>query len=67
MTRHLIPKSPSATALTSLRSPTSDTETAPTVLDLDRRLQFAQRLAVLIRRIQIQPRVRAKEEPSDES
>jgi len=67
MTHHLIPNPPSVIALTSLRSPTPDTETAPTVLDLDRRLQFAQRLAVLIRRIQAQPHVRAKEELSDES
>jgi hypothetical protein len=62
MTYHPIPKPPSATPVTSLRRPTPNTETAPAVLDLDRRLQFAQRLAVLIRRIQAQPPVQAKEE-----
>jgi hypothetical protein len=35
-------------------------------LDLDRRLQFAQRLAVLIRRMHTQHQVRATEEPPDE-
>ena len=67
MTYHLIPNPPSATPLPSLRSPPPVTETVPTVLDLDRRLQFAQRLAVLIRRMQAQPRVQAKEEQPDES
>jgi hypothetical protein len=37
------------------------------VLDLDRRIQFAQRLAALIRRIQAPPRVQIKEEQADES
>jgi hypothetical protein len=37
------------------------------VLDLDRRIQFAQRLAALIRRIQAPPRVQTKEEQADES
>ena len=67
MTHHLIPKHPSATHLTSLRSPPPTPATVPSVLDLDRRDQFAQRLAVLIRRIQAQLRVRAKEEQADES
>jgi hypothetical protein len=67
MTYHPIPKPASATLLTSLRRPTPHTETAPAVLDLNRRLQFAQRLAMLIRRIQAQPHVQAQEERSDES
>jgi len=67
MTYYPIPKPPSAPSLTSLRHLTPNTETAPAVLDLDRRLQFAQRLAVLIRRIQTQPHVQAQEERSNES
>jgi len=67
MTDYPIPKSPLAPPLTSLRRPTPNTETAPAVLDLNRRLQFAQRLAVLIRRIQAQPHVQAQEERSNES
>lgn len=67
MTYQPIPKYPSATPVTSMRSPTLHTETAPAVLDLDRRLQFAQCLAVLIRRIQAQPHVQAQEDQPDES
>lgn len=67
MTHHLIPNSRSAIQLTPLRSPSPETEAVPIVLDLDRRIQFAQRLAALIRRIQAQPRVPTKEEPADEN
>lgn len=67
MTYHPIPKLPSATPVTSMGSPTPNTETVPAVLDLDRRLQFAQRLAVLIRRIQAQPHVQAQKAQPDES
>ena len=44
-----------------------ETEAVPIVLDLARRIQFAQRLAALIRRIQTQPRVQTKKEQADES
>ncbi|HSX81819.1 MAG TPA: hypothetical protein VLQ80_25040 [Candidatus Saccharimonadia bacterium] len=67
MTHHLIPNPRSATHLTLLRSPSPETEAVPIVLDLDRRIQFAQRLAALIRRIQTQPRVQTKKEQADES
>jgi hypothetical protein len=67
MTHHLIPNPRSAIHLTPLRSPSPETEAIPVVLDLDRRIQFAQRLAALIRRIQAQPRVPTKEEQADES
>jgi len=62
MTYHRIFSPPSSTHQTPLRSPPPATGTAPTVLDLDRRLQFTQRLAVLIRRIQAHQGVRAKED-----
>ncbi len=67
MTHHLIPNPRSATHLTPLRSPSPETEAVPIVLDLDRRIQFAQRLAALIRRMQAPPRVQTKEEQADES
>lgn len=67
MTHYLIPNPRSAIHLTPLRSPSPETEAVPIVLDLDRRIQFAQRLGALIRRIQAQPRVQTKEEPADES
>ena len=67
MTHHLIPNPRSAIHLTPLRSPSPETEAIPVVLDLDRRIQFAQRLAALIRRIQAQPPVQTKEEQADES
>ena len=67
MTHHLIPNPRSAIHLTPLRSPSPETEAVPIVLDLDRRIQFAQRLAALIRRIQTQPRVQTKKEQADES
>jgi hypothetical protein len=67
MTHHLIPNPRSAIHLTPLRSPSPETEAIPVVLDLDRRIQFAQRLAALIRRIQAQPHVPTKEEQADES
>ena len=53
--------------LTLLRSPSPETEAVPIVLDLDRRIQFAQRLAALIRRMQAPLRVQTKEEQADES
>jgi hypothetical protein len=67
MTHHLIPNPRSALHLTPLRSSSPKTEAVPIVLDLDRRIQFAQRLAALIRRIQTQPRVQTKKEQADES
>ena len=67
MTHHLIPNPRSAIHLTLLRSPSPETEAVPIVLDLDRRIQFAQRLAALSRRIQAPPRVQTKEEQADES
>ncbi|MFQ5705695.1 MAG: hypothetical protein ACE5HT_16985 [Gemmatimonadales bacterium] len=67
MTHHPIPTPRSAIHLTPLRSPSPETEAVPIVLDLDRRIQFAQRLAALIQRIQAQPRVQTKEEQADES
>jgi hypothetical protein len=53
--------------LTLLRSPSPETEAVPIVLDLDRRIQFAQRLAALIRRMQAPPRVQTTEEQAEES
>ena len=67
MTHHLIPTPRSALHLTPLRSPSPETAAVPIVLDLDRRIQFAQRLAALIRRMQAPPRVQTKEEQADES
>lgn len=67
MTHHLIPNPRAAIHLTLLRSPSPETEAVPIVLDLDRRIQFAQRLAALIRRIQAPPCVQTKEEQADES
>jgi hypothetical protein len=67
MTHHLIPNPRSALHLTPLRSSSPETEAVPIVLKLDRRIQFAQRLAALIRRIQTQPRVQTKKEQADES
>ena len=66
MTHRLIPNRPVTVSRTSLRDPPSDTEAVLTVLHRDRRLQFTQRLAVLIRRMHTQPQARAKEELSDE-
>ena len=67
MTHHLIPNPRSALHLTPLRCSSPETEAVPIVLDLARRIQFAQRLAALIRRIQTQPRVQTKKEQADES
>ncbi len=67
MTHHLISTPPSSIHQTPMRSPPPVTGTAPTVFDLDRRLQFAQRLAVLIRRMQAQSRVQAKEDHPNEN
>ena len=67
MTHHLIPNPRSAIHLTPLQSPSPETKAVPIVLDLDRRIQFAQRLAALIRRMRAQPRVHTKEEQADES
>ena len=66
MTHHLIPNPRSAIHLIPLRSPSLETEAVPIVLNLDRRIQFAQRLAALIRRIQAPLRVQTKEEQADE-
>jgi hypothetical protein len=66
MTHHLIPKPRSAIHLPPLRSPSPETAAVPIVLDLDRRIQFAQRLAALIRRMHAPPRVPTKEEQADE-
>jgi hypothetical protein len=67
VTHYLIPNPRSAIHLTLLRSPSPETEAVPIVLALDRRIQFAQRLAALIRRMQAAPRVQTKEEQADES
>ncbi len=67
MTHHLIPHHPSASQRTPRRSPPHATETVSTVLDLHRRIQFVQRLAVLIRRMHNQPRLRGKEGQAHES
>jgi hypothetical protein len=67
VTHPLIPNPRSAIPLTLLRSPSPETAAVPIVLDLDRRLQFAQRLAALIRRMQAPPRVQTKAEQADES
>jgi hypothetical protein len=67
VTHHLIPNPRSASHLTLLWSPSPETEAVPIMLDLDRRLQFAQRLAALIRRMQAPLRVQTKEEQADES
>ena len=67
MTHPLIPNPRLAIPLILLRSPSPETEAVPSVLDLDRRIQFAQRLAALLRRIQAPPRVQTKEEQADES
>jgi hypothetical protein len=66
MTHHLIPSPQPSTDPLPLH-PFPRLEASLPMLDLDRRLQFAQRLAVLIRRIHTQHQVRAKEEPPDES
>lgn len=67
MTHHLIPSPQPFIDLTPPLSQPPRTETALPVLNLDRRLQFAQRLAVLIRRIQTHYQARAQEEAPDES
>ena len=67
MTHHRIPNPPLAAHLTTLKSQPSAAETGPTVLHLDQRRQFVQRLALLIRRIQAQPHVRDQEDQPDES
>ena len=67
MTHHLIPNPRSTIDLTLLRSPSPETAAVPIVLDLERRIQFAQRLAALIRRMQAPPRIQTKEEQADES
>jgi hypothetical protein len=67
MTQHLMPSIQSSIDLTPQPSQPPRPEAALPVLNLDRRLQFAQRLAVLIRRIQTHRQARPKEEPLDES
>lgn len=67
MSHHLLPSTQPSTDLTPPLSQPRGPEASPPVLTLDRRLQFAQRLAVLIRRIHTQYQVRATEEPPDES
>jgi hypothetical protein len=67
MTQHPMPSPQPSTDLTlQLRQPPR-IEAALPVLNLARRLQFAQRLAVLIRRMQTHRQVGAKEESPDES
>ena len=67
MSHHLLPSPQPSIDLTPQPSQPPRTETSLPVLDLDRRLQFAQRLAVLIQRIHTQYQVGTKEEPPDES
>jgi hypothetical protein len=66
MTHHLMPNTQPSIDPPPLRQ-FPRLEASLPMLDLDRRLQFAQRLAVLIRRMQTQHQVRTKEEPPDES
>lgn len=67
MSHHLLPSTQPALDLTPPPSQRLRTETSRPVLDRDRRRQFAQRLAVLIRRIHTQYQGGAKEETPDES
>ena len=67
MIHHLIPSTPPSTNRPPWLSQPPRSGASPAVLTLDRRLQFAQRLAVLIRRIQTHHQVCDKEEPPDES
>ncbi len=67
MAHYLIPSTQPSIELTPPPSEPPHTEIILPVLNLDRRLQFAQRLAVLIRRIQTHHQVRTQEEPPDES
>jgi hypothetical protein len=67
MSHHLLPSTQPSIDLTPQPSQPPRTETSRPVLTLDRRLQFAQRLAVLIRRIHTQYQGGATEEPPDES
>jgi hypothetical protein len=66
MTQHPMPSSQPSTDLTPPHQPPR-IEAALPVLNLARRLQFAQRLAVLIRRMQTHCQVGAQEESPDES
>jgi hypothetical protein len=67
MSHHLLPSTQPSVDLTLQPRQLPRTETSRPVLDLARRLQFAQRLAVLIRRIHTQYQGGAKEEPPDEN
>ena len=67
MIHHLIPSTQPSTDLTPLPSQPPRIEASRSVLNLDRRLPFAQRLAVLIRRIQTHHQIRAKEDAPGES
>lgn len=67
MTHHLMPSTQASPELTPQLNQRPRTEVSVPVLNLDRRLQFAQRLAVLIQRIQTHRQVRTKEEYPDES
>lgn len=67
MSHHLLPSTQPSIDLTPQPSQPPRPETSLPVLDLDRRLQFAQRLAVLIRRMHTQYQGGAKEESPDES
>ena len=67
MIHHLMPSSQLSTDLTPQSHQRPRTEVSLPVLNLDRRLQFAQRLAVLIRRIQTHRQVQAQEELLHES
>lgn len=67
MSHHLLPSTQPSIDLTPQPSQPPRTETSLPVLALDRRRQFAQRLAVLIQRMHTQYKVGAKEAPPDES
>ena len=67
MSHHLLPSTQPSMALTPQPSQLPRTETSRPVLALEQRLQFAQRLAVLLRRMHTHSQGGAKEAPPDES
>ena len=67
MTHHLVPSpSPASNRPTPLRSPPPGLANGAVVLDAHRGIRFAQRLAVLIRRMQAHNAAVPKETPSDD-
>jgi hypothetical protein len=65
MTQHLVPSPrPASNRPTPLRSPSPALANGAVVLDASRGIRFAQRLAVLIRRIQAHNAAVPKEAPS---